>query len=183
MREKYFTIFRDALLAATRNVQEKYFRLPVEYKDYVFRERAYCYELYHQLRVLLPSDYPYTLSGEVNKAGHPLIADYCGGIIPDFLIHNPGLMGETDNLIIVEVKTIQGANYNVEGEGLLKDMQTINCMTTLENGYYRGIILIFGSGNNNKKMEVENIYRARCDMNFVKLFFHDNPLEQARAIT
>ncbi len=182
MKEQNFQIFYNALLTATRNIEEKYFRLPVTYQNCVYRERAYCYELYHQLRQLLPPDFPYTLSGEVNKAGHPLIVEYCGSIIPDFLVHIPGHMGENDNLVIVEVKTIQGANYTKEAEDLLKDFVTVNCMTTLENGYYRGIVLIFGSDHNTKKTAITNIYRELCDENYVKLLFHDNPLEQARAL-
>ena len=82
MKEQYFQTFYDALVNATEKIGDKYFRLPVAYdEEYVFRERAYCYELYHQIREILPEDFPYILSGEVNKAGHPLIAEKCGGII------------------------------------------------------------------------------------------------------
>jgi hypothetical protein len=148
----------------------------------MFTERAYCYELYHQIRLLLPPEYPYLLSGEVNKAGHPLIAPHCGQIIPDFLIHNPGHMGVDDNLAIIEVKTIQGADVNREGEDLIKDMNTINCMTSIENGYYKGIILIFGSNENEKKTEIEKVFRERCNPENVLLIFHNNPLAKARII-
>lgn len=159
---------------ATENVGEKYFQLPVTYRDYVVRERAYCYELYHQIRQRLPENFTYTLSGEISKAGHPFIAPHCGEIIPDFLVHNPGHMGPDDNLIIVEVKTIEGAIYNQEGRYLLKDMKTINCMTSLENGYYKGIILIFGVDKDARKTEIENIYRERCNTEKVLLIYHDN---------
>ncbi len=182
MKHQNFQIFLDTLLTATKNIDQKYFQLPVTYRDYVVRERAYCYELYHQIRERLPTDFTYTLSGEVNKAGHPLIAPHCGQIIPDFLIHNPGHMGQDDNLIIVEVKTIEGANYAQEGRDLLKDMQTINCMTSLKNGYYKGIILIFGSGNNDKKNEIENVYRHRCNTENVLLLYHDNANTRARVL-
>lgn len=183
MKQEYFQTFFDALINATAEIQEKYFQLPVAYDQrFVFRERAYCYELYHQIRKILPNDFPYILSGEVNKAGHPQIANHCGGIIPDFLIHNPGEMGEDDNLVIVEVKTIQGANYNKEGEYLLKDIETINCMTSIDNGYFRGIILIFGTDNDEKKSEIENIYKQKCDVEKVLLLFHDNAMTKARSL-
>jgi hypothetical protein len=183
MKQQYFDIFRNALLTATSQLQEKYFKLPVAYEQqFVFRERAYCYELYHLIRQILPNDFPYILSGEVNKAGHPRIAPSCGSIIPDFLVHNPGHMGADDNLVIVEVKTVQGADYNQDGKDLLKDMETINCMTKIENGYFKGIILIFGSDHDNKKTEIEKIYREKCNAENVLLLFHDNPLTEARTI-
>lgn len=183
MKQEHFQTFLDALVDATVKIQDKYFQLPVASEQaFVFRERAYCYELYHQIREILSNDFPYILSGEVNKAGHPLIVDYCGGIIPDFLVHNPGHMGEDDNLVIVEVKTIQGANHNREGEYFLKDIETINCMTSLDNGYFRGIILIFGADNDEKKDEIEKIYRQKCDTEKVLLLFHDNAMTKARVL-
>lgn len=183
MKQHYFDIFLNVLLTATSQLQEKYFRLPVAYEQqFVFRERAYCYELYHLIRQQLPNDFPYILSGEVNKAGHPRIAPICGSIIPDFLVHNPGHMGANDNLIIVEVKTVQGADYNQEGKDLLKDMGTINCMTQIENGYFKGIILVFGSGHDNKKTEIVRTYRENCNTDKVLLILHDNPMTKGRVI-
>jgi hypothetical protein len=180
MKEQDFQTFLEALLSATERIQHKYFLLPVAYKDdYVYRERAYCYELYHQIRNLLPRDYPYLLSGEVNKAGHPYITEHCGSIIPDFLVHNAGYMGKDDNLAIVEVKTIQGANYYREHDGLLKDIDTINCMTNIPMGYFKGIILVFGSDNQERKDEISKILSERCDTGKILLLFHNNPLERA----
>ncbi len=181
MKSQHFQTFLEALFIATERIQPKYFILPVAYEEeFVYRERAYCYELYHQIRNILPEDYPYLLSGEVNKAGHPLIAGHCGSIIPDFLVHNAGKMGTDDNLAIVEVKTIQGANFHREHEGLLKDFDTINCMTNIPMGYYRGIILIFGSNNHERKEEICKIFSERCNPKKVLLLFHNNPLEKAK---
>jgi len=177
-----FERFLDCLLDATGNIQEKYFKLPVAHESYVYRERAYCYELYHQIRLLLPEEFPYTLSGEVNKVGHPDIVTFCGEIIPDFLVHNPGCMGDGDNLVIIEVKTIKGADFHDEDRGLLKDITTINCMTGLPNGYFKGIILIFGSDFNKKKRTIEEIYRERCDAEKVLLLYHENPMTKARIV-
>ena len=182
MRSQNFQIFLDALLIATQSIEQKYFQLPVAYQDYVVRERAYCYELYHQIRQQLSNHFTYTLTGEVNKVGHPLIAPYCGQIIPDFLIHNPGYMGPDDNLVIMEVKTIEGANYKQEDRDLLKDIETINCMTSLVNGYYKGIILIFGSNNEDKKSQIETIYRQKCNIDNILLLFHDKANTKARIV-
>jgi hypothetical protein len=177
--ERDFRIFYEALIIATRNVLPKYFQLPVAYRDFVLRERSYCYELYHRISQILPEDFAYTLSGEINKAGHPNIAPFCGDIIPDFLIHNPGRMGPEDNLVIMEVKTIDGAYYNRKGRGIQKDFSTINCMTSLPNGYFRGIMLVFGGDNPGSITEISRIYRERCNPENVILLFHKNAGESA----
>ncbi len=112
-----------------------------------------------------------------------MIAPKCGNIIPDFLVHKPGHMGHDDNLVIVEVKTIQGANFNNDGEDLLKDTQTIKCMTELENGYYRGIILIFGAGHEEKKSGIAKVYKQICNPEKVLLLFHNEPKHKAEVVT
>jgi hypothetical protein len=63
--------FRSALDDAIAKVPNEYFRIK-RYgdDDPEPRERAYCYELYHQLRLKLRPDFPYTLHAEVDKAGH-----------------------------------------------------------------------------------------------------------------
>ncbi len=96
--------FIDLLKTATAAIAEEYFMLPVAgIPDAIWRERVYCYELYHQLRNAWPEDFPYSLGGEVDKSAHPL---FSGTAIdskkPDFLIHSPGSMNR--NLAIVEVK-------------------------------------------------------------------------------
>ena len=64
---------------ATSRIGCDYFQLPIEGRpDRIFRERVYCYELYHQLRVLMPDDFPYSLGGEVDKRAHPVMTAYFG---------------------------------------------------------------------------------------------------------
>jgi hypothetical protein len=177
-KEQCFQIFLKSLLIASENVSENYFNLPVAYdQQYVQRERNYCYELYSQIKNVLPGDFPYYFNGEINKAGHPLITPECGDIIPDFIVHNPGSMGPNDNLVIIEVKTVL-----TPLKGFLKDIETINCMTTLNNGYYKGILLIFGMDNERRKKLFELIYRKTCNTKNVLLIFHDAPLTRARIV-
>jgi hypothetical protein len=38
-----------------------------------YRERVYCYELYHQMRRRWPLNCEYSLNGEVDKRGHPYL--------------------------------------------------------------------------------------------------------------
>src|SRR2546422_1048686 len=92
------------LTEATAAVPFDYFQLPIAgLEDPRYRERVYCYELYHQMRMRWPSDFRFSLSGEVDKNGHPLVRgnslDYAK---PDFIVHVPGVMDH--NLLVVEVK-------------------------------------------------------------------------------
>lgn len=57
-RDKNYEDFLDCLMKAAEKIEENYFKLPVQSKpnngkEYRYRERFYCYELYHQLRCLL----------------------------------------------------------------------------------------------------------------------------------
>ena len=62
--------FNKILQAATAMVPKEYFLLSLHGADPIYRERVYCYELYHQLRCLWPAETPYRLNGEVDKRNH-----------------------------------------------------------------------------------------------------------------
>lgn len=88
------------LLNASSVLRPIYFQLPVAGKEEPeYRERVYCYELYHLWRNEWSEDYPFSLGGEIDKTGHPLIRDKYK---PDFLVHIPGVM---KNLLVMEVKS------------------------------------------------------------------------------
>jgi hypothetical protein len=55
----------QVLRQATESIEPLYFQLPIDGSDPIFRERVYCYELYHQLRRIWPADTPFSLNGEV----------------------------------------------------------------------------------------------------------------------
>jgi len=100
--------FLRALKEASGNIGEYYFKVAMaNLKGYRFRERVYCYELYHRLRLALPPDaiFPYTLQGEMDKDGHPIIHKVVGAVKPDFILHKPGTMN--DNLLVIEVKPLK----------------------------------------------------------------------------
>jgi hypothetical protein len=87
------------LVSASAELAPAYFHLPVAgAEEAAFRERVYCYELYHLWRCHWPNDFRFALNGEVDKQKHPLIS---GAWKPDFLVHVPG---EMVNLLVVEVK-------------------------------------------------------------------------------
>jgi|SRR3989344_1439722 len=128
------------LRQATANIDPQYFQLPVAgLEDPVYRERVYCYELYHQLRLLLPKDSRYVLSGEVDKSGHPLIRNNSmDNTKPDFLIHSPGNM--QNNLLVMEVKPV-----NAQRNGIKKDLKTLTAFARW--GYTHAFYLIYGAGD------------------------------------
>ena len=87
------------LQTASSEVSHGYMQLPVAGEEELeYRERVYCYELYHRWRCHWDKSFPYSLGAEVDKSGHPLIR---GDHKPDFLVHIPGRMV---NLLVLEVK-------------------------------------------------------------------------------
>lgn len=109
-------------------------------KKPIFRERVYCYELYHQLRNVLGDDFRYKLDGEVDKSGHPLFPPELARVKPDFIVHDPGNM---KNLVAVEVKSIEVSDYK-----LRRDVWKLKKLLEMENGYYKAIFLIYGDSEN-----------------------------------
>lgn len=102
------------LVCASAELAPEYFQLPVAgAEDAVFRERVYCYELYHRWRCHWQEGFRFSLNGEVDKWKHPLIP---GAWKPDFLVHVPGEMA---NLLVVEVKPAT-ADVNRMAEDLRK---------------------------------------------------------------
>ena len=135
--EQKFESFLNSLYQATVRIGPHYFQLPVaEMENPVYRERVYCYELYHRLREVIPDNFGYQLDGELDKSGHPLIRDTVGSVKPDFLVHERGRMDK--NLVAMEVKPV-----NFQDDGLEKDLQTL-CDFVLKAKYFRAISLIYG---------------------------------------
>jgi hypothetical protein len=162
------------LCQATERVPQEYFQLPIDGReDPIYRERVYCYELYHQMRSAWPPDSQYTLSGEVDKSGHPLIrGNGLDNAKPDFLVHIPGDMG--GNYAVMEVKPI-----NVSRKGLLKDLTTLTAFLNFA-GYERAIFLIYGDSSFVHIQEQILLFvneDARKEINVldIELWWHSKP--------
>ena len=169
--ENEYKIFLDALLKATALIPPGFFNLQVTNNEAtIYRERVYCYELYHQLRSALPIDFRFTLQGEIDKQNHPIISKECGAIKPDLLVHKPGDM-ENSNLVVIEVKSITNVSR------LRKDFKTLRCMTSLENGYFRGVSVLFGENNDDAYNKAARLYKENCEgaTERIHLFFHKFP--------
>lgn len=128
--------FTEILENATANIPAEYFLLPLHGADPIYRERVYCYELYHQLRCQWPEETPYRLNGEVDKRNHPYFQNE-EQPKPDLLVHHPG-MG--DNFAAVEVKPVGAANRDIR-----KDLLTLTLLAQ-RAGYRRLVYLIYGEG-------------------------------------
>lgn len=139
--EKEFEIFEMMVAAATGRIASIYFQLPVaELEDAIYRERVYCYELYHQLR-LDWNDFDFSLGGEVDKAGHPIFrSGPYAHAKPDLLVHRPGDM--ECNLACVEVKPC----VRPAGE-LREDLKKLTWFCRNAR-YYRGMFLVYGVEKN-----------------------------------
>jgi len=144
-----FYYFMKRLTDAGAKMESHYFQLPVAgSEESIFRERVYCYELYHQLRNVLGNDFPYKLDGEVDKAGHPIIRKKLGAKKPDFIVHVPGTMRR--NLVVIEVKPV---NVKDEISKLEDDIETLKNFIK-EAQYHRAIMLIYGDGRQDLPTEI-----------------------------
>jgi len=151
-------------MKAIENMDAHYFQFPVAGRDEpIYRERVYCYELYHKLRCALGDVFPYRLHGEVDKVGHSTIKN---AKKPDFIVHKPGNMS---NLVIIEVKPVTVKERIKE---LCEDFKTLKWF--LDNAdYYRAIMLIYGKVNGSLPVkigqEIENVH----DKRIITLWHHE----------
>lgn len=134
---------------ATAAIDDIYFQLPVDGGDHVYRERVYCYELYHQMRSIWPQDARFSLNGEVDKRAHPQWGHIQARVAaPDLLVHTPGHMD--GNHCVIEVKP-----GNARREGIEKDLLTLSQFKE-RAGYERAILLFYGNIPKALEAAVEN---------------------------
>lgn len=161
--------FTNIFEQGTAAIEPGYFRLNIHGGGPVYRERVYCYELYHQMRLRWPSACPFTLNGEIDKAAHPILADLgADRAKPDFLVHTPGAM--EGNFLIIEVKSQSATNNDIR-----IDLEKLWQFTSAV-GYRRAIYLLFGHGPT-KVMERVRAIREEDIARFgaIELWVHDCP--------
>ena len=138
----------------------------------VYRERIYCYELYHQLRKKWPNNATLILHGEYDKSGSQFFAGLSvNGAKPDFLIHTPGQINA--NLLAMEVKPITAQNDKIKS-----DLKKLTGM--LKEAYFsHAIFLIFGNGS---KKKAGQILSGELEWQFdsrIEIWAHENANEAA----
>jgi hypothetical protein len=136
----------ELLESSTTAIESVYYLTPWVNSSPRYRERIYCYELYHQLRKRTQES-PYVIHGEMDKSGHPYFDDGAAPK-PDFIIHKPGT---DENCAVIEVKRAQ----NLSLRAIRKDCRTLE---QFSQRYDRLIYLVFGD-QNPKKM-ADRIFAA-----------------------
>jgi len=157
----------EILRAATAGVEEMYFHLNVDGGDPIFRERVYCYELYHQMRKNWPAGCQYFLNGELDKRAHPILRDLgADHAKPDLLVHTPGAMA--GNYAIIEVK------HSTAADGVRKDLQTLDLFVR-KVGYQRAIYLIYGrEANAAGVLRIELIANEFSELVPIEVWLHSD---------
>ena len=165
----------DAIIAAaSAAIAGPYFLLPVHGGDARYRERVYCYELYHQMRRIWPEDSsPYWLGGEIDKSGHPVMTEVAGAVKPDFLVHVPGTM---DNYAIIEVKPQRAST-----RGIKKDIATLANFVA-HGQYHRAIYLIYGYQAEATAARGQQILGDAADVPPIEIWVHRHPGASAERI-
>jgi hypothetical protein len=148
----------EAIPLATQKIRIPYFQLPIaQPRSTIKRERVYCYELYHQLRLLL-KDSPLTLTGEPDKSGR---ADF-PAINPDFIFHTPG--HHHNNVAVMEVECHPNKSH------LIKDFKNLRIMK--DKKYSTLILLIFSVHQIPWQRLKDAAIEASINLNDIAIFLH-----------
>jgi hypothetical protein len=168
----------QALLTASRLVESDYFQLPVAGREEPeYRERVYCYELYHQWRQHWPKGLAFSLAGEVDKFRHPIIRR---PVKPDFLVHSPGTMF---NLLAMEVKPA-----NAAVDRIVDDIEKLSYFTRSEPNYCSGYLWIYGLTEQKwPELRVQLLERVNANRDFdrqlVRCVLHEAAGSQAKFVS
>jgi len=168
----------ELLVEATARLAEQYFQMPVAGRENpIYRERIYCYELYHLMRQQWPDDFPYSLMGEIDKTKHPLIR---GGALdeskPDFLFHVPGNMDS--NLLVVEVKPCNARKRDIQ-----HDLQKLT--TFCKDAQYKvALYLFYGNEQVGLKAKIREAAKDddKIDLTRILFYHHQTPMNRAERI-
>ncbi len=174
----------EIIRKATARVGADYFHLKIDGGDPIYRERVYCYELYHQVRRLWPTDTPFLFQGEVDKSGHMNFPPKLGKT-PDFLIHTPG--DGSGNHTVIEVKP---AKVNKSGSirrntgGIRKDLETLSRFKR-EARYQCAIYLVYGCKAADFAEHVKEIAEKvqEFELEPIELWLHEESGEPAACHT
>ena len=152
--------FDKILESATVALEPEYFRLSVADGEPAYRERVYCYELYHQMRTLWPSSCEYVLNGEVDKQQHPNFANR-GFPKPDFIVHVPGTH---DNFAVIEVK-----GPSASPAGIRNDLCKL---LRFGEWYRRRLYLVYGVGPGVAADWIRECVENHAELEAIELWVH-----------
>lgn len=158
------------LLKGIKHVENEYIHFPHYSEDSnedgnevgnktLYRERVFCYELYHQIRKIQEEHAAdgrrvnFDVNGEPDKRGQELFKDITGPI-PDMIFHK---IGSEKNYLVLEVKcSLSGTPENDKGKptGIYKDFVNLSDFINIVH-YELGVFLVYGVGMEelNKKFD------------------------------
>ena len=157
--------FDGLLVHAAAQVAPEYFLLPIHNAGARYRERVYCYELYHQLRSQWPPGCPFFLNGELDKNAHPYFPPEDGAPKPDFLVHVPGT---GNNYAVIEVKSAL-----VDSKGIRTDVEKLVQFRGF--GYQRALYLFYGMEANQAVNRVQAAGATIKQMAAIEIWVHPHP--------
>lgn len=181
-----FQYFVDCFEKSVSRISSEYFRLPRHGADPVFRERIYCYELYHQLRCCL-GRWGYVLHGELDKGGHQEVTSALSKELeieysrcaPDFLVHKPGT--HHSNLAVIEVKTSVAEPLDI----YLDLVKIIAFMSNATTHYDYGLMVVFGE-QPFPRVEMDyypkwgEMIRTGISNGHLRIYQHEHPNEEPK---
>lgn len=173
--------FEEILACASARIASSFVELEIHGGAPIYRERVYCYELYHQMRNMWPNPCEFHLNGEVDKSGHPIFAFLrLARCKPDLLVHGPGDMNK--NYAAIEVKHARTSKRD-----LLKDFRTLTALLEFA-GYRRAICFIYGVRNeqleDSLRRRIARIRQENVDIRLdIEVWFHYEPLARAECVS
>ena len=158
MTEDEKRIHINNLKTALLNVAPEYFGIPAIQCQIHLNERAFAYELYHQLRMIY-NGYNYYVNGELRKA-LTFLPNYQldKTLIPDLVVHQH--LTTDNNLIAIEIKS----DPNVTGPKLIEDLEKLEIYTRpgVEHlNYHIGILLVTNCNFQKKLLKMRDENRKR----------------------
>ena len=171
--------FYKILENATSKIDDCYFKTFITDKTkiqkHIYRERVYCYELYHQMRKQWPDDNVLKLNGEFDKSGSQL---FSGSILknakPDFLVHVAGDI--KNNYAAMEVKPCTASRKSLEID--LNKLSEIQLMAKFKLVIY----LIFGDKAECKAKESHKIIKKLKIKANIEIWAHSCPKSAAKPV-
>lgn len=171
--------FCEILKTATSKIDKSYFKTKIidekSGAKYVYRERIYCYELYHQIRKTWPVTNELELHGEYDKSGSSLFGgENLKNIKPDFLIHKAG---DTDsNFIAIEVKPVTARKA-----AIISDLNKLSSLKL--NAKYRFVMyLIYGENSTIKAKAIHKLIAELRIKEDINIWAHNNPGVEAELV-
>jgi hypothetical protein len=165
--------FTHIFVGATAEIVPEYFLVPIHGGEDRYRERVYCYELYHQMRRRWAPGSPYFLNGEADKQAHPYFVGSSRAPKPDFIVHIPGT---GTNYAVVEVKSAGASDVGIQAD--LGKLMTFR----VEIGYQRALYLFYGLRPEEASAKLQRAGATDDQLALVELWVHPYPGSAAQNV-